>query len=186
MLEPQKPQIILEQKRDELIHNLFQICDVLIQEKNWEKLKQIHKKIISIDPERWPIYIVLARHCLISRQYEMMPYYLTKALEINPSCAQAYYYRGEYYRLQSDFSKALNCYKWALCLDNRYAAAYYGRALCYVEFKEYDSALEDVVDAHAHSGDNIPLSFSIRELFNELSRQHLCAEPTSLNLHKCP
>jgi endogenous inhibitor of DNA gyrase (YacG/DUF329 family) len=81
-----------------------------------------------------------------------------KAIELNPSNADAYYERGDAYDELGEYEKAIADYNTAIELDPNHALAYYNRGCAYGEMGEYGKAIADYNkaieldpnDAHAH------------------------------------
>jgi len=71
----------------------------------------------------------------------------TKAIEINPSYAEAYCLRGATYCVaKSQYEQAISDFNKALEINPRYAVAYYLRGLAYAEKGEYDKAISDLTE----------------------------------------
>jgi tetratricopeptide (TPR) repeat protein len=69
----------------------------------------------------------------------------TKAIEVNPKDAQAYYDRGLNYELQENYAQAIADFTKATGIDSKFGMAYYIRGLAYFfEYKhDYVKAFED-------------------------------------------
>jgi len=66
-----------------------------------------------------------------------------KAIELNPSNADAYCERGDFYYETDEYNKAIADYSRAIELDSGYASAYFDRAYAYGEIGDYDKAITD-------------------------------------------
>lgn len=186
MLAFSTAQSVLEQKRGELVIKLIEECYSLIQANEWGKLYEIHRKIIAINSKRVAIYLELAQHCIMIRQYAQALKYCDEAHKIDSSFAPIDFYRGECYKFQSDFKQALNCYNMVILNDEEHAGAFYGRAFCFVRTKDYEAALQDLVDAHKLCKFNPQLSKQISELYAEASRLKNSSEQRYRGLYKGP
>jgi tetratricopeptide (TPR) repeat protein len=58
---------------------------------------------------------------------EKMLSYIQQAITAEPNSADLYYYEGEAYRLNSDYSNAISAYRQALAINPLFAPAYLGR-----------------------------------------------------------
>jgi tetratricopeptide (TPR) repeat protein len=67
----------------------------------------------------------------------------TKALEINPRDAEAYYNRGIAYDNKGQYDQAISDYTKALEINPRDAEAYYNRGIVYNRKSQYDEAISD-------------------------------------------
>ena len=72
-----------------------------------------------------------------------------KAIEINPSDADAYYNRGIAYGHKGQHDKAISDYNKALEIDPKFADAYNNRGISYFFKKEYEKAWDDVHKAQS-------------------------------------
>jgi tetratricopeptide (TPR) repeat protein len=68
---------------------------------------------------------------------------ITDAIEENPCYAGAYFYRGRYAEIESEYDKAIVNYSAAIRYKPDLILAYFFRALAYLEKEEYDKALAD-------------------------------------------
>jgi hypothetical protein len=92
-----------------------------------------------------------------------------KAIEINPSDADAYYNRGVVYHGEGQYDQAISDYTKAIEIDPRYANAYNNRGLAYGKGKEqYDKAISDFSKAveinprHAEAYNNRGFTYYIK------------------------
>lgn len=69
--------------------------------------------------------------------------YCNKAIEINPSNAEAYYNRGRAYGRKHQYDKAISNYNQALGINPSYAEAFYNRGRSYHRKHKYDKAISD-------------------------------------------
>lgn len=67
----------------------------------------------------------------------------TKAIEIDPEFARAYYNRGRFYYGSGQYSKAISDFNRTIELNPEYADAYFRRGGAYYLLGEYDQALSD-------------------------------------------
>ncbi|MGA0201212.1 MAG: tetratricopeptide repeat protein, partial [Prochlorotrichaceae cyanobacterium] len=68
----------------------------------------------------------------------------TRAIELNPRDAMAYYQRGTLYSAQQDYNSALRDFDRAIELADNPAFAYTGRGTVYYKQRNYDAALRDL------------------------------------------
>ncbi|PSB01406.1 serine protease [Merismopedia glauca] len=73
----------------------------------------------------------------------------SKALEINPKYAKAYFDRGNARYYLKEYAQAIADYTQAIALDPKYAFAYYNRGNVRYELKQYDQAIADYTQAIA-------------------------------------
>ena len=93
-------------------------------------------------------------------QYDRSIAFFNKAIEINPSYADAYRYRGVAYYYKDQYDNAIFNYTMAIKMNPRYAEAYNNRRHAYRYKGEYDKAISDYNtaieinprNADAHSG----------------------------------
>lgn len=69
--------------------------------------------------------------------------YFNELLNLNPHCAEAYFYRGLCHYYDGEYDKAINDFTKAIGLKPDYAEAYVQRASVYKSKKEYDKAFID-------------------------------------------
>jgi len=93
----------------------------------------------------------------------------TKAIDIDPRYARAYYNRGNTYSYKKDYDRAIADYTRAVESDPSYAWAYNDRGNAYSAKKDYDRAIADYtraieIDAkHAWAYDNRGLAYHKRK-----------------------
>ena len=80
------------------------------------------------------------------RQSKAVSYY-DKAIQLNPSNADAYYNRGDAYDEMGEYGKAIADYSKAIELAPNHAPAYYNRGCAYGEIGAYDKAIADYTKA---------------------------------------
>jgi len=107
-------------------------------------------------------YFNKAKELLAQMQYDQAFAEVTKAIQIDPSVADYYTFRGELYRLKSDVANAVADYSKSIELNPNNGEVYYFRAICYKFIKEYDLARSDVRQAQS-LGYTVP-AFFINEL----------------------
>lgn len=66
---------------------------------------------------------------------------LEKAIKHNPNDYWAYYLMGDYYKGKAKFLKAIENYKEAITINQKFPQAYLSLALCYFETEEFNYAL---------------------------------------------
>ncbi len=71
----------------------------------------------------------------------------SKALEINPRDAEAYYNRGIVYNRKGQYDEAISDFSKALEINQRYALAYQNRGIAHDNKGEYDQAISDYTKA---------------------------------------
>jgi hypothetical protein len=72
---------------------------------------------------------------------------LTKAIQLNPSCAYLYYNRGNAYAQCLEYAHAVEDYSQAIILDSNLAEAYYNRGLARLALKEEQEGTNDLSKA---------------------------------------
>lgn len=68
----------------------------------------------------------------------------TKAIEINPSYAEAYNARGAAYYTKGQYDQAISDYTRAIEINPKDALAYYNRGVAYHDLEEYEKSLSDL------------------------------------------
>ncbi len=69
---------------------------------------------------------------------------LTDAIKYNPSAAHLYYNRGNVYALRNDLVHAMEDYKQAIKLDDRFAAAYYNCGIAKIKTGDVNAGIVDL------------------------------------------
>ena len=82
-------------------------------------------------------------------QYDQAFAEVTKAIQIDPSVADYYTFRGQLYRLKSDVPNAVADYNKSIELNPNNGEVYYFRAICYQFIKEYEKAMSDARQAQS-------------------------------------
>ena len=85
-----------------------------------------------------------AKELLNQVMYDQALAEVTKAIQIDPSVADYYTFRGELYRNRSDITNAAVDYSKSIELNPSNAEVYYFRAICYRFSGKYDLAWADV------------------------------------------
>ena len=67
-----------------------------------------------------------------------------KALHSNPYFADAYNERGNIWRLDGDFGRAIEEYDAAISIEPEHDAAYFNRGICHEKLKQYEAAEADL------------------------------------------
>jgi tetratricopeptide (TPR) repeat protein len=80
--------------------------------------------------------------------------------------AEAYYNRGNAYKKNAQYDKAISAFTKAIEINPRHADAYYTRGVVYYYIKDYEKALDDFYQAQK-LGNNVPPE--IFQLLRELS-----------------
>lgn len=68
-------------------------------------------------------------------------YYLQKALKYNPNDYWAYYLLGEYYKEKNCYTKAIENFKEAVTINNKFSQAYMELAISFFEIEEFQYSL---------------------------------------------
>ena len=84
-----------------------------------------------------------------SEPYDQAISEYTKAIELNPNSAEAYYHRGFTYGEKGQYDQAISDYNKTLEINPRYAEAYYNRGVAYCFKREYEKSWEDVKKAQS-------------------------------------
>lgn len=84
---------------------------------------------------------------IAKKEYDQAIACFDKAIEIEPSFAQAYCNRGTAYYEKGQYDRAILDFDKAIEIDSDFAGAYYNRAGAYFHKKEYDKILQDVLKA---------------------------------------
>lgn len=77
------------------------------------------------------------------KQWDMAIDEYTKAIELRPKFAEAYWGRGLSYFYKEDYDKAIAEYTAAIEADPNYAQAYYQRGIAYLTIGDYDKGHVD-------------------------------------------
>ncbi|MCQ2068414.1 MAG: tetratricopeptide repeat protein [Bacteroidaceae bacterium] len=113
---------------------------------------------VSVDPENWAVWFcrgqITARSIEVKRAeqetdlgepgYQFVIRDLTRAIELEPSFAYAYYNRGTFYAMTNDMHAALVDFDKAIELDETLAEAWYNRGLVLVLLNRMDDAFRDL------------------------------------------
>jgi len=78
-----------------------------------------------------------------SEPYDQAISEYTKAIELNPNSAEAYYHRGFTYGEKGQYDQAISDYNKALEINPRYAEAHVYRGFAYGEKGQYDQEISD-------------------------------------------
>ena len=81
------------------------------------------------------------------KRYEQAITAFDKGIELNPTCAQAYYNRGSAYLRTGELDKAITDFNQAIGLDPQNAQAYGNRGIAYDSKGELDKAITDFSQA---------------------------------------
>ena len=110
----------------------------------------------SIDPDNWAVWFcraqIRARSIQVKRaehegeqpSYQFVINDLSRAIELEPSFAYAYYNRGTFYAMVNDMPAALVDLDKAIELDGTLAEAWYNRGLVLVMLDRMDEAFRDL------------------------------------------
>ena len=71
----------------------------------------------------------------------------SKAIELSPDFAFAWFNRGNTYCVEKDYKNAIKDYTSAIAAKNSFAEAYFNRGLCYFFLNQKDKAIEDLSKA---------------------------------------
>lgn len=86
---------------------------------------------------------------IAKNEYDQAIACFDKAIEIEPSFAQAYCNRGTAYYEKGQYDRAISDFDKAIEIESNFAAAYYNRAGAHFQKKEYDKALQDAIKARS-------------------------------------
>ena len=81
---------------------------------------------------------------LEKREHDLAISDFTKAIEINPGFANAYFYRGRTYLRKGEHDQAISDLNKAIEIDPKLAVAYGERCVIYFIKKEYDKVWENI------------------------------------------
>ena len=90
-----------------------------------------------------------AKESLNQMQYDQSMAEVTKAIEMDPTVAEFYTFRGNLYRNKSDLGNAIADYSKSIEIDPNNGEVYYYRAICYYAIKDYGKAWDDVHKAQS-------------------------------------
>ncbi len=90
-----------------------------------------------------------AEELLDHRLYDQSIAEITKAIEIDPTVAKYYNFRGELYRTRTSVVDAIADYSKSIEIDPKNGEIYYYRAVCYYATKDYPKAWGDVHKAQS-------------------------------------
>ena len=116
---------------------------------DYEKAEEIFRSLIETSPDWERPYFNLARVLLEAGKEEEAYAYLQKAVEINPSNADFYFYLGVYYRKRRQWDRALDCFLKSEKLDDRDAEVHINLSACYAETGELEESLSEAQKALA-------------------------------------
>ena len=97
-----------------------------------ERALRLYGEAIEIDPSLAEAYV--ARGCILLNNHSEHARAIadhTKAIQLKPDYAKAYYHRADTYRDKGDSENTLSDLNQAIRLDPNFGAAYYMRAGCY-------------------------------------------------------
>jgi tetratricopeptide (TPR) repeat protein len=117
-------------------------------------------------------YFNKAKELLAQMKYDQALAEVNKAIQSDPSAAEFYTFRGDFYRnYKGDVASALPDFNKSIELDPNKGEVYYFRAICYYFTKDYNKAWDDVNKAKS-LGYEVP-SFFINDLTNASSQSKL-------------
>lgn len=106
-----------------------------------------------------------------------------KIIIINPSDPELYFRIAEDFRRQGVYDPAIEYYNEALKLNDKYAQAYYGRALCYFKLGELNNALPDAEKANFYCHDDKQFIQQVRDLYADLLNNKMLTEDNDYALN---
>jgi len=83
----------------------------------------------------------------LNGNYESALENYNKAIELNPTYAEAYFFRGNVYAVIENFEKAIEDCTEAIKLDPKLANAYSIRGICYIKLGKDIEAIADLEEA---------------------------------------
>lgn len=110
---------------------------------NHSRCIQDFNKALLIDPNLFEAF--LARACIygIKGRFTKAILNCNEAIKLSPKSVRGYLYRGALKYLSLAFIYAINDLTEAINLDQTCALAYFNRALCHQQIKQYKNALKD-------------------------------------------
>lgn len=88
-------------------------------------------------------YFEVALVCVVKRNYNCAIENYTKAIELNPTFVDAYYYRGMAHSMKSEYDLAIKDYNKTIELNPNVAKVYSSRGDTYLFKTDYDQALKE-------------------------------------------
>ena len=101
------------------------------------------------------------------KEYEEAIKHYTKAIELKPDSAEAYYHRGVVYFSLDDFDSAITNFAEMIKLEPNEANAYLWRGWAYKHEGNFDEAIEDHNKAIALKPDNPHAYFNLGVIYNQ-------------------
>ena len=99
------------------------------------------------EPQTAPDYVKVGRE---ARDRDRQIRYFSKAIELDPDCMEAYFWRGIAYEARKENDKALADFNRSIDLNPKRAANYIWRAIALANRGDYDRALADLNQALVH------------------------------------
>ncbi|MGN1444238.1 MAG: tetratricopeptide repeat protein [Acutalibacteraceae bacterium] len=114
---------------------------------NYEKAEEIFRSLSAKSPDWERPYFNLARALLEAGKEGEACAYLQRAIALNPSNADSYFYLGVYYRKKRQWDRALDCFLKSEKLDGRDAEVHINLSACYAETGELEKSLSEAQKA---------------------------------------
>ena len=89
------------------------------------------------------VYLLRGFVYQLQKEYDCAIEDFTKAIELNPNYADAYYNRGLAYQSKGEVDRTIEDFTKAIELNPNYADAYYNRGLAYYDKGEHGRVIED-------------------------------------------
>ena len=99
--------------------------------------------LLNLGSIRAQSYLEKGVNCAARRSAQCAIENCTRAIELDPTIAQAYRCLGNSHSNSEDYQQAIGEYNKALELDPTFGDAYYNRAACYFNLQDYDHAISD-------------------------------------------
>lgn len=114
-------------------------------------------------------FFAMGFSCWLNDDFEEALSYLNKAIELDSTNADAYFFRGLVWKAQSDYKKAIDDYSKTIELDPSNVDAYIDRAYVWNELKEYSKAIDDCSKAIELAPDFAPAYNNRGDTWNHLN-----------------
>lgn len=145
------------------------IGDEYVKMCQYANARNYFRKAISVNPDDEHSLFELANCYEDENLIDKWVHFFSHFVHEYPYSKTGWFCLGEAYMVMLEYEKAIDCYQYALTIDDNYYYAYMQLASCHLAMGNHQDAIATLHDAVDHTDDKAFVYFHMAEIFKELN-----------------